>query len=75
MYVSFIFFFFQITSNSTNVQNNLLALITKVTTDLTSDLDNAAKEVRTCLESAAVKAEADAKVIGDNLNTCLARSA
>lgn len=57
------------------MQNNLLALITKATTDLTSDLDNAAKEVTTCLESAAVKAEADAKVIGDNLNTCLARSA
>lgn len=53
----------------------MLALITKATTDLTSDLGGAAKQITTCLASAADKAVTDAKAIGDSLATCLATSA
>lgn len=50
----------------------MLALITKATNDLKSDMDGAAEALTTCLDSVSENAETGAKIIGDKLNTCLA---
>lgn len=53
----------------------MLSIITKATDVLKLDLDGALKTVITCIGDVTTNAETGAKIIGDKLNTCLAKTA